>query len=71
MGAMSDTKRNVGRVLRFIASEGWADQDPSIVEELLDAARELASVILADKGSSDEARSMARDFLDRLEADSY
>ena len=68
---MSDTKRNVGRVLRFIASERWADQDPSIVEELLDAARELASVVLADKGSSDEARSMARDFLDRLGADSY
>jgi hypothetical protein len=68
---MSDTKQNVGRVLRMIASEGWADQDPDIVAELLDAAHDMATLVIADRGASAEVRSLAQDFLDRLRSDTY
>ena len=66
---MSDTKQNVGRVLRLIASEGWAEQDPDIVGELLDAAHDMATLVVADEGASAGVRSVAQDFLDRLRSD--
>jgi hypothetical protein len=68
---MSETKKNVGRVLRLIASGGWAEQDPDIVAELLDAAHDLATLVIADEGASAEVRSAAADFLDRLRSDTY
>jgi hypothetical protein len=67
--AMNETKQKVGRALRFIASEGWADQDPDLVAELLDAAGEMATLVLADKGTSVEVRAAAQAFLDRLRSD--
>jgi hypothetical protein len=68
---MSETKKKVGRVLRLIASEGWADQDPDIVAELLDAAHDMAALVVADEGASAEVRSVAQDFLNRLRSDTY
>jgi hypothetical protein len=68
---MNETKQNVGRMLRFVASEGWADQDPDVVAELLDMAHEMATLILADEGTSAEVRAAARGFLDRLRSDTY
>jgi hypothetical protein len=66
---MDDTKGNVGRVLRSIASEGWADQDPDLVAELLDAAHDMATLVLADNGASAEVRAKAQEFLERLRSD--
>jgi hypothetical protein len=71
MAPMSDTRTNVGRVLRLIASEGWAEQDPDIVAELLDTAHDMATLVVADEGASAEVRSVAQDFLDRLRSDTY
>ncbi len=68
---MSETKKKVGRVLRLIASEGWADQDPDVVAELLDAAHDLAALVVADEGASAEVRSAAQDFIARLHSDTY
>ena len=64
-------KSKTGRFLRFIASEGWADEDAEVVTELLDQARKLAELVIADDHASAEASAMASDFLDRLRSDSY
>ena len=71
MAPMSETKRKVGHVLRMVASRGWADQDPDIVAELLEAAHDLSTLVVADEGASAEVRSAAQDFLDRLRSDMY
>ncbi len=68
---MSDTRERVGKALRLIASGGSADQDANVVEELLDAAQELATRVLADEGASAGSRSAAQDLLDRLRSDTY
>ena len=64
LGAMPE-KSKIGRFLRLVASEGWADEDAEVVTELLDQARQLAELVIADDHASAEARAMARDFLDR------
>jgi hypothetical protein len=68
---MSGTKGKVGRALRLLASKGWADQDPDVVAELLEAAHDMATLVVADEGASPEVRSVAQDFLDRLRSDTY
>jgi hypothetical protein len=68
---MNETKQKVGRMMRFIASEGWADQDPDVLAELLDMARDMATLVLADEGTSAEVRAVAQGFLDRLRSDTY
>jgi hypothetical protein len=64
-------KSKFGGFLRFIASEGWADEDAEVVRELLEAARKLAELVVADDRSSAEARAVASDLLDRLRSDTY
>jgi hypothetical protein len=54
--------------MRFLASGGWADQDPDVVADLIRDAQELASVVAADENSSSDARAMAQQFLSRLDA---
>jgi hypothetical protein len=66
---INETKQNVGRMMRFIASAGWADQDPDVVAGLLETARDMATLVLADEGTSAEVRAVAQDFLDRLRSD--
>ena len=68
---MSETRKNAGCVLRLIASEGWADQDPDIIAELLDAAHDLATLVVSDEAASAEVRRVAQEFLDRLRSDTY
>lgn len=68
---MSDTKGKIGRVLRMIASEGWAEEDPDIVAALLDQARHLATLVIADAQVSAEIRSVAEDLLERLKSDTF
>jgi hypothetical protein len=61
--------KNGGRVVRLIASGGWADQDPDVVAELLEVAQTMATLVLADGGASADLRAVAEDFLDRLRSD--
>ncbi|MDB5063824.1 MAG: hypothetical protein JWM18_258 [Chloroflexi bacterium] len=61
--------KNGGRVVRLIASGGWADQDPDVVAELLEVAQTMATLVLADGGASDDLRAVAEGFLDRLRSD--
>lgn len=66
---MSDTKARAGRVLRFIASRGFADEDPDVIAELLTGAERMAEMIIADGNSSPELRATATAFLDQLGSD--
>ena len=66
---MREGKTKSGSILRFLASGGWADQDPDIMAELLEQAHELATLVAADEGASNETRDRARRFLAQLEAD--
>jgi len=66
---MTDGKSKASGVLRFLASGGWADHDPDVVAGLLEQSRALATRVTADTGSARELRAMARDFLERVEAD--
>jgi hypothetical protein len=68
---MSDTKASVGRVLRFIASGGMADEDHDVVAELLSTAHQMAEMIIADGSSSPELRRTAEGFLEQLGSDSF
>jgi hypothetical protein len=68
---MGDTKASVGRVLRFIASGGMADEDRDVVAELLSAAHRMAEMIVADGLSSPELRRIAEAFLEQLGSDSF
>ena len=66
---MTDSKEQVGRALRFVASGGWATEDPDVMAELLARAEALASAVVADSSSSGEIRALAHDFLDRMKLD--
>jgi hypothetical protein len=66
-----DAKKKVGKALRFIASGGMADADPDVVADLLQQAHEMAALILADESASNELRSLAEAFVERLGADTY
>jgi hypothetical protein len=71
MGHMSDLKNKIGSALRFVGSQGWADEDAQVVSEILEQARTLAELVLADASASSKARSTAEDLLDRLRSDTY
>jgi hypothetical protein len=66
---MSDTKRQMGRALRFVASGGWTTEDPDVMPELLDHAEELARAVVADGATSPDVRALAEEFLERLKLD--
>jgi hypothetical protein len=68
---MDEGSSRAGRVLRFLVSGGWAEEDAEIVRELLELAQRLASLVVADDGASAAARSVAVDFLDRLRSDTF
>jgi hypothetical protein len=68
---MGDTRASVGRVLRFIASRGMADEDPNVLAELLTTAHQLAEMVVADPTSSPELRRTATAFLDQLASDTF
>jgi hypothetical protein len=55
--------------MRFLASGGWADQDPDVIADLLKQAQELASIVAADENASSKSRDLARGFLAQLDAD--
>jgi hypothetical protein len=66
---LSDTR--AGRVMRFVASRGMADEDADVVAELLSRAHHMADLVIAESSSSPELRSTAKEFLDQLEGDTF
>jgi hypothetical protein len=68
---VEDPKDGAGRVLRFIASWGFADEDRDVVAELLAAAQWMAKMIIAEGTSSLEPRRTATAFLDQLGSDTF
>jgi hypothetical protein len=66
---MSNTP--AGRVMRFVASRGMADEDADVVAELLSRAHHMADLVIADSRSSPELRSTATEFLAQLEGDTF
>ena len=70
-GGAGGVHERVGRVLRFLASDGMATEDPDVVRELLESAHRLAEAILTDSSASPDAQRAARDFMDRLQSDTF
>ncbi len=68
---MSDLKNTIGSALRFVGSEGWADEDAQVVSELLVQASTLAELVLAEPSASSDARATAEDLLERLRSDTF
>jgi hypothetical protein len=68
---MGDSKVRVGRVLRFIASGGMANEDPDVVAELLTTAHQMAEMVVADPTSSPELRRIAETLLEQLASDTF
>jgi hypothetical protein len=68
---MTEAKEKVASLLRFLASDGMADEDPDIVRELLIAAHRLATAILAEPAVSPKLKADAAAFLEELSSDTY
>jgi hypothetical protein len=68
---VSAESHDKGRLLRFIVSGGWAEQDAHVVRELLEQGRRLATLVVDDDHASAAARALARDYLDQLSADTF
>lgn len=66
---MGDGKHRVGSALRFLASGGWAQEDPDVLADLLRQAHQLAAKVLAAPTASDELHAAAREFLTALAED--
>jgi hypothetical protein len=66
---MTDTR--AGRVVRFIASRGMADEDADVVADLLSRAHHMADLVIAESSSSPELRSTPTEFLDLLDSDTF
>lgn len=71
MSDVSDLRNWVGSALRLLGSAGEADEDAQVVSELLERARTLAELVLADPSASSEARATAADLLERLRTDTF
>ena len=69
MGRVSDTKQQVGRAIRFVASGGWSIEDPDVMAELLERAERMAQQVVADETASPEVRASAEEFLERMKLD--
>lgn len=68
---MASSSHRAGKVMRFIASEGMAEQDPDVVANLLTMAHRLAELVIADDSSSPEVRRTAEVFLEQLASDTF
>ena len=69
MERVSDTKQQVGRAIRFVASGGWSIEDPDVMAELLERAERMAQQVVADETASPEVRASAEEFLERMKLD--
>lgn len=69
---MSDGRaKQSGRILRMVASRGWAEEDADVLRDLLVEASALAEFIVSGQGASAEAEAAARDFLAHVAADTF
>ena len=57
--------------MRFLASDGMANEDPDVVRDLLVRAHRMANLVLEDDGASVELRDEAQAFLDQLNSDTF
>jgi len=67
----SNRRREIARWLRLLASGGYAEQDAEVVEEIFDAAEQLAQQVLADPGASNETKQAARTLVQQLSEDAF
>ncbi len=68
---MTDDGAKASRVMRFLASGGYADQDTDVVAALLARAQALAEGVVSDHGASADTRAAARYFLDELSSETF
>ncbi|HWF58138.1 MAG TPA: hypothetical protein VG520_07285 [Candidatus Dormibacteraeota bacterium] len=68
---MSDEGAKVSRVMRFLASGGYADQDADVVAALLARAQALAEAVVSDQGASGDTRAAARSLLEELSSETF
>ncbi|HZB97696.1 MAG TPA: hypothetical protein VE219_03765 [Candidatus Sulfotelmatobacter sp.] len=57
---MSD---KVGKILRFVASDGFYIEDPEAVADWQDKVERLMHLVVADAGASKESRELAEELL--------
>jgi hypothetical protein len=68
---MAENEPTRGRLLRFLASDGMANEDPDVIKELLVRAHRMAYLVVEDNHASAELRAEAQAFLDQLKADAF
>jgi hypothetical protein len=68
---MTENEPTGGRLLRFLASDGMANEDPDVIKELLVRAHRMANLVLEDDRASAELRAEAQAFLDQLKTDAF
>ncbi|MFN2569553.1 MAG: hypothetical protein ABR564_08135 [Candidatus Dormibacteria bacterium] len=61
-------KDKVSKVIRMVTSGGWASGDLEIAADWHDRAVRLVHLVAANQGSDKEARELAKDMLDDLDA---
>lgn len=71
MAPMTEGSDKIGSALRFLASGGWADEDPDVALELLRQAHQLADRVIADDGAAPATREAAQAFLEQLQSDTF
>jgi hypothetical protein len=71
MRSMGARKDRTGSALRFLASGGWADEDPDVLADLVRQGHRLANMVLADDSASAELRAAATALVTQLEADTF
>jgi hypothetical protein len=71
MHSVSASKSRTGKALRFLASRGWADEDPDVLADLVRQAHALANMILAEREVSAELRAAATALIVQLEDDTF
>ena len=68
---MAENESTRGKLMRFLASDGMANEDPDVVRDLLVRAHRMANLVLEDDRASVELRDEAQAFLDQLNSDTF
>ena len=68
---MAEHESTSSRLMRFLASDGMASEDPDVVKELLVRAHRMANLVLEDESASPDLRAEAKAFVDQLKADAF
>lgn len=63
-----ERKGRIGKMIRLVASEGWAEGALEIDADWHERAVQLVRLVVADQGAGPEAHQLARAMLDDLES---